>query len=859
MILLLLGGVCQAGELRHLTNLNEPIVLSFQEVPGAEQLSVPVQKGALQVCLNGTAADWVVPEMDWPQRKMIVRLLGPDGDAEAGVHARAIRGMMRRASGEDQLWVCVKTAAGPCREFSIAVGAAGSRETLWVAILGLGILLPFVFPRVLRTGVRDSRGNRTGWERISLSASTFYAWNIVVLASVAYVWAVTGEWTVNQTAMAMLGMAGATRGGAKFVPGSRLPAVSPQPVPGTGLGNAPPQAAAGGLVADPAQPGPSMQPPASPPAGSADAGPSPNAFAATSQAVLRILSQTLTDSDGPAAHRVQLAVWTALLLCWYARAVVLDWALPEFDLSLLGIGVASGGFHVLSKAGERISRTDIVPNTKKERPSRMRSTKRVAASAAVLLMLSGASLSLAQAVNPQKKPQPSGDTGGPTSSDDTTAGPKGTAPAGGGGNDQPADRQWKLANEPLMLLPAADQNLPKTKPPYLAVPDIQALIKDLAARNVAGVVPDSDRKNCTDPTEPWIIQAAVWSADKDDKPARVETYLYDPRKPPAKQEDLQRTRIYGSKKACFVLLVYASAASREAVRAAATRNPQTQANVAKLLRGPDELASGDAKAFMPVAGEPGVGDRGAGEGLFVRKLHAATGQFYAAKGKTAAPLQDLISLLSLGKFLQGKSGGTTATAPVWIFGLNEVDDLPEPSDLWLQTGRPGPEVNPTAFTPYSPEVQFDNEGYYWYDFSVAFPVNKVDALEYNQGDSVVQTRQVDLKAVYATGNLFLHKADIKDPSTLWVPRLLFGIGIQGKPFDRMFVGAGFGFGFLHWAPLQAVQPFAGLSFNRVAQVEGSGSSAVVASRTIHKLVVGINVPVKSVVDRLKSSSSGGGK
>ena len=221
-------------------------------------------------------------------------------------------------------------------------------------------------------------------------------------------------------------------------------------------------------------------------------------------------------------------------------------------------------------------------------------------------------------------------------------------------------------------------------------------------------------------------------------------------------------------------------------------------------------------------------------------------------GAAIAPLQDLKDLLSLAK--SGQSGGAkrTDTAPTWIFGLNQVDSLPVPSDMWMQTGRPGSEFNPTDFTPFSPEVQFDNEGYYWYDFSIALPLNSVDALEYNENDNLVQTKQVDLKTVYATANLFLKKADIKDHATLWVPRLLFGIGIRGKPYDRMFVGGGFGFGFLHWAPLQAVQPFAGLSFNRIYVKEGTGATAVQVGHTVHKLVVGINVPVKSVVDRLKS-------
>lgn len=366
-IALLLGStvgnaICGVADSKTLADLNEPIVLNFSEVPGADNFAVPVQAADLQVYLNARAAAWAAPELDWLHRKMIVRLLGPSGDPNAGVHARAIRDVMRRSSGGNRLAVCVKTKTGACRQFTVTVAETNYRDALWIAILGLGILLPVLFPRVLRTRVRDSNGKRTGMERLSLSATIFYVWNIVVLASVAFVWATSGEWTVNQTAMSLLGLAGATRGGAKLVPGSRVSAITTQPVPGTSGAAAVPQALAGAqLVADPAQPGPAPQPPATPPSGEVSIEPSPIALAALTQPVLRILSQTLTDSDGPAVHRIELAVWTALLVCWYLRAVYLDWALPQFDLSLLGIGTVSGGFHVLSKPAEQISRNVLSP------------------------------------------------------------------------------------------------------------------------------------------------------------------------------------------------------------------------------------------------------------------------------------------------------------------------------------------------------------------------------------------------------------------------------------------------------------------------------------------------------------------
>jgi hypothetical protein len=373
--------------------------------------------------------------------------------------------------------------------------------------------------------------------------------------------------------------------------------------------------------------------------------------------------------------------------------------------------------------------------------------------------------------------------------------------------------------------------------PFLTWNNAQGLVTDLLGQPLAATLQDKmrtpDRKGCTDASIPWIIQAVVFDPEKPDDitPAATETYLYLAKKAPTKQEDLQKTRIYGSSKACFVLLVYGAVAVDDT----------------------GALDDANLTPLPPVARKEEVTPKDGH--VFVRSLHAAVGQFYAAKKKTPAPLQDLLYLLQLSGF--GQAGkAAVPVKPMWLVGMEEVDNLPEPSDMWVQAGRPGGKTNPTAFTPVAPEVQFDNEGYYWYDFSVTFPLNKVDALEYNQNDNNVQTRQVDLKTVYATANVFLGRADIKDPATLWRPRLLFGIGIRGKPYDRMFVGAGFGLNkFIKWSPLASVQPFAGLSFNRVYQKEGTGTAAVLRGREVRKLVIGINLPVKSVVDRMKSNSS----
>jgi hypothetical protein len=850
---LLQGPLSRADDRQvRLAELNQPIVLKFEQVAGASALVPPLAADALQVCINGRPVAWATPQLDWIGKRILVRLMGPNGDADAGAHARALRRMMHRSFGGNQLAVCVKTSAGACTNLVVSLGGVSYRDTLWLAILLGGILLPVFVPRLVRTRVRESNGKRSGWERFSLSAFVFYIWSIAVLASIVFVWAATGEWTVNQTAMSLLGLAAAIRGGAVQMPGSRLGAIGTQPVLPAAVTTVPPQpfALPPIMTADPGQPGPAPQPAAPPPTGDAEPEPSPTALAAVAQPLLRIFSQTLTDSDGPAMNRIQLAGWTAILVCWYLRAVYLDWALPAFNISLMGIGAASGGLHVLSKSGEQISRNNLTPTRRTFSMSSQRSPKAAATTAGVYLigiLMLACAVGSGMAQGNVKKGAPQKGAGGATPAAGAPALPGGSAngaPAGGAADsNKPADREWKLVNQPLMLLPPDDQKLLSTRPPHLDMKNVKALVDDLRTRDVVPPVPDSDRKNCTDKSAPWIIQTAVFDTTQDDaKPVRVETYLYDPRKPPKEQKDLQRTRIYGSKTACFMLAAY--------VAAAAVESPGGRS----LARGDSQLGS-DGADFKPMPGEPGTNGGTAGPAVYVKKANLKFAQFYAAKQKTPAPLQDFENLLTLAGVLQSAQAdkGPTPTVPTWIFGLNQVDNLPLPSDMWLQTGAPGGEFNPTDFTTLSKEVQFDNEGYYWYDFSITLPVNKVDALEYNGGDSTVQTKQTDLKTVYATANLFLMKADIKDPSTLWVPRLLFGIGIRGKPYDRMFVGAGFGFGFLHWAPLQAVQPFAGLSFNRTYVKDGTGTSTVLTGRSVRKLVIGINVPVKSVADRLKSS------
>jgi hypothetical protein len=106
-------------------------------------------------------------------------------------------------------------------------------------------------------------------------------------------------------------------------------------------------------------------------------------------------------------------------------------------------------------------------------------------------------------------------------------------------------------------------------------------------------------------------------------------------------------------------------------------------------------------------------------------------------------------------------------------------------------------------------------------------------------------------------NLMLHPVDLSEPGyNIW-PRLLVGFPLASSPWDKLFAGGAIG---LPWKPFQNFQFFAGATFIRDTKPATltPGSIATTAQlqndlrlQTTPKLTVGINVPVKSVIDKLK--------
>jgi hypothetical protein len=151
---------------------------------------------------------------------------------------------------------------------------------------------------------------------------------------------------------------------------------------------------------------------------------------------------------------------------------------------------------------------------------------------------------------------------------------------------------------------------------------------------------------------------------------------------------------------------------------------------------------------------------------------------------------------------------------------------------------------------------YNDEQMYWWDASIGIPVHKLKDLQYSSSNNTVVAREVDRQSAYAMFNLMPHPVDLSDPKMNAWPRILAGFPLSSSPWDSLFVGGGVG---IPWKPVQNFQFFVGATFlvSEHAKTLAAGSPADNAqlqndlkSQTKPKLTFGINVPVKSVIDKL---------
>jgi hypothetical protein len=230
--------------------------------------------------------------------------------------------------------------------------------------------------------------------------------------------------------------------------------------------------------------------------------------------------------------------------------------------------------------------------------------------------------------------------------------------------------------------------------------------------------------------------------------------------------------------------------------------------------------------------------------------------------RTPANVADLLSILKiLGISAQGKEVcDARATESVTFWGSGVIENVGLPSDVSIAglAANKGDAIKDAdrVAKQIGSVGAFNDEQLYWWDASIGIPVHKIKDLQYSESDSTVVASQVDKQSAYAMFNLMLHPVDLSDPkSNVW-PRILVGFPLSSSPWDSLFAGAGIG---IPWKPVRNFQFFAGATFNRNKQPQTLEAGAMATDAQLQndlrihitpKLTIGINVPVKSVLDKL---------
>lgn len=204
-------------------------------------------------------------------------------------------------------------------------------------------------------------------------------------------------------------------------------------------------------------------------------------------------------------------------------------------------------------------------------------------------------------------------------------------------------------------------------------------------------------------------------------------------------------------------------------------------------------------------------------------------------------IRRLLGLLRIAATAQAgitKRALPTTTA---LAGWGVLRDVDVPSDVTFFC------AHMDAQTLIGTAKKYDNEGLYFWDASVAVPVNKATLLDYKEQDGGFVPKQINKQSIFGAVNIYPWKVDIKKNTGLasTLPRAVVGIGLTGRPGDTFLVGGAWGF--------SQLQFFVGSGFytQRVQSPGAAGGSAALSTERYRtRLTYGINVPVWSALQKL---------
>lgn len=198
-----------------------------------------------------------------------------------------------------------------------------------------------------------------------------------------------------------------------------------------------------------------------------------------------------------------------------------------------------------------------------------------------------------------------------------------------------------------------------------------------------------------------------------------------------------------------------------------------------------------------------------------------------------------------------------------------IPALPTPTPKPKAPGAASPGSAPDGFEdPVEPEFAFaptgrqvtglksetfDNEGRYFFDFSVGVPITKIRDVKFTSTslDRLTATK-TDQSNLFAFFNLYPVPVDTKRNAVQRWPHLVTGTKIGSQPLKKVVLAGG-------WGPVMA-NFYVGVLFNTRALAEGAtcdnptasaAAGAKLQNKTCKEFTFGINLPVGALISAAK--------
>ena len=161
-------------------------------------------------------------------------------------------------------------------------------------------------------------------------------------------------------------------------------------------------------------------------------------------------------------------------------------------------------------------------------------------------------------------------------------------------------------------------------------------------------------------------------------------------------------------------------------------------------------------------------------------------------------------------------------------------------------------------------LSIQNEGLYWWDFSVGIPFKGIKQLSYDYSNTgqVTTAQTVSKYSAYAFLVLAPWKEEVVSPPSLGIPHILIGVPFTGAVLEHPFVGAGETFnlsklpkvgpGLSKVVPL-GIRFYAGLVENKEYGPKPSAGNSPPPSKWVGKLQYGIEFSIRDIASKLASS------